>query len=64
METEMHLGIRKQKSLRGLSLGRALGAESVELHQNYVRVYKSQNCLLLAEFLNKYRGQALQHRHS
>lgn len=25
METEMHLGTRKQKSLRGLSLGRALG---------------------------------------
>lgn len=37
----MHLGIREQKSLRGLSLGRALEAESGELLQNEVGVYKN-----------------------
>lgn len=60
----MHLGIREQKSLRGLSLGRALGAESGELLQDEVGVYKNQDCLLLAELLNKLRGWALQHRPS
>lgn len=60
----MHLGIREQKSLRGISLGRALGAESGELLQDEVGVYKNQDCLLLVELLNKLRGWAFQHRPS